>query len=159
VIEIRAELCSGCGTCVEVCPTGALYLVEGKAVVDEALCRECQACVSACPSNAIIRNTDVYPHVVDEPRVAVSQTTAEIVRVQPPIVPAPRGLRVLPWLGLALAWAGREIVPRLAEHVLYDLDRRMASWQATDVQESAPDADPVVRGGGGGNRHRRRRGG
>ncbi|TEU13379.1 MAG: 4Fe-4S dicluster domain-containing protein, partial [Anaerolineales bacterium] len=32
---IDEEACTGCGICVEVCPLGALHLVEGVAVVDE----------------------------------------------------------------------------------------------------------------------------
>jgi len=45
--------CTGCGTCVEVCPTGALILVEGKAHLDDALCRGCEACIQACPVGAL----------------------------------------------------------------------------------------------------------
>ncbi|MBN2007233.1 MAG: 4Fe-4S binding protein [Anaerolineae bacterium] len=45
--------CTGCGACTEVCPTGALTLVEGKAHLDDALCRECEACIQACPTGAL----------------------------------------------------------------------------------------------------------
>lgn len=45
--------CTGCGACVEVCPTSALTLVEGKAHLDETLCRGCEACVAACPAGAL----------------------------------------------------------------------------------------------------------
>ena len=34
-------------------PNGALYLIEGKAMVDGALCQECEACVAVCPTEAI----------------------------------------------------------------------------------------------------------
>ena len=53
MITIRAERCDGCGACLEVCPNGALFLIEGKAVVDQSLCLECEACVAACPTEAI----------------------------------------------------------------------------------------------------------
>ena len=45
--------CTGCGACVEVCPVGAIALVDGKARVDEELCTGCGACVDACPESAI----------------------------------------------------------------------------------------------------------
>ena len=45
--------CTGCGACVEVCPVGAVALVDGKARVDEELCTGCGACVDACPEGAI----------------------------------------------------------------------------------------------------------
>ena len=54
MITIDTERCDGCGACVEVCPTGALYLVAGKAAMDGTLCRQCEACLTACPNGAII---------------------------------------------------------------------------------------------------------
>jgi Pyruvate/2-oxoacid:ferredoxin oxidoreductase delta subunit len=45
--------CTGCGACVEVCPTGALTLVEGKARLDDALCKGCEVCIQACPVDAL----------------------------------------------------------------------------------------------------------
>ncbi len=52
--KISGDNCSGCGTCIDQCPTGVLALKDGIAVVakkDE--CSECGACVDACPSSAI----------------------------------------------------------------------------------------------------------
>jgi nitroreductase/NAD-dependent dihydropyrimidine dehydrogenase PreA subunit len=52
-IEIDRELCSGCGLCVTVCPTGTISLREGKAVVsgeESILCGHCEA---VCPQGAI----------------------------------------------------------------------------------------------------------
>lgn len=48
--------CDGCGTCVELCPTGALALVDGKPmVIDPELCAYDGACEEACPRGAIGR--------------------------------------------------------------------------------------------------------
>jgi electron transfer flavoprotein alpha subunit/NAD-dependent dihydropyrimidine dehydrogenase PreA subunit len=46
------DACTGCGVCVDVCPFGAIDMVDGKAVINEA-CRACGQCVDACPVGAI----------------------------------------------------------------------------------------------------------
>lgn len=44
--------CVNCGSCVKVCPTGALGMVEGKRVYRRDKCIECDACLDACPHSA-----------------------------------------------------------------------------------------------------------
>ena len=53
VAVIDFEKCTGCGICIDVCPTGAIE-VNQQAVVNEEACNGCAACVSECPSEAII---------------------------------------------------------------------------------------------------------
>ncbi|MCB2223330.1 MAG: CoB--CoM heterodisulfide reductase iron-sulfur subunit A family protein [Actinobacteria bacterium] len=50
------ERCSGCRTCVGMCPFSAISIVDGKAVINEVLCKGCGTCVAACPSGAIRQN-------------------------------------------------------------------------------------------------------
>ena len=50
------EDCSGCTTCIGLCPYTAISHVEGKAVINEVLCKGCGTCVAACPSGAIHQN-------------------------------------------------------------------------------------------------------
>lgn len=50
------ELCSACGACAEVCPTGAIS-IEPQPATDAAKCIMCAACVRACPAGA--RTMDV----------------------------------------------------------------------------------------------------
>jgi len=47
------EKCRGCGTCVEVCPAGALALVEEKAKLDPERCLGCGECLAVCLQSAI----------------------------------------------------------------------------------------------------------
>jgi heterodisulfide reductase subunit A len=54
VSDIRAELCSGCLGCINVCPYGAIDFDNQKFVaeVNAALCKGCGACAAVCPSEA-----------------------------------------------------------------------------------------------------------
>lgn len=45
--------CIGLGTCVAVCPFGAISIVRGVAVVDYTKCKGCSKCVTACPKGII----------------------------------------------------------------------------------------------------------
>ena len=46
------EKCTGCGNCVECCPTESIKLENEKAVVNDD-CIDCGACVDECPTEAI----------------------------------------------------------------------------------------------------------
>ncbi|HOF67279.1 MAG TPA: 4Fe-4S binding protein [Candidatus Fermentibacter daniensis] len=52
-LEVDPCLCIGCGECEEVCPYGAVEVVDGEAVIDPALCHFCLRCVEECPEGAI----------------------------------------------------------------------------------------------------------
>lgn len=61
ISSVNEEICTGCGTCVEVCEFDTLELVEtheGEMVckVNQALCKGCGCCAAACPSGAIEQN-------------------------------------------------------------------------------------------------------
>lgn len=52
--RINAAICNGCGECITTCPTGALQLRDGKAVLaDPAACIYCATCETICPVGAI----------------------------------------------------------------------------------------------------------
>jgi len=48
-----ASACNGCGRCVKYCPTGAIQLVDNKAVLDRTKCIGCGQCGFQCPKDAI----------------------------------------------------------------------------------------------------------
>ncbi|MHC1626900.1 MAG: indolepyruvate ferredoxin oxidoreductase subunit alpha [Methanoculleaceae archaeon] len=50
---VDPEKCTGCGTCIDVCPSDAIHLEGDVAVVDQDLCVECETCVDECPAEAI----------------------------------------------------------------------------------------------------------
>jgi heterodisulfide reductase subunit A len=52
------EECSGCKTCLSLCPYTAISRDEEReiAVINEVLCKGCGTCVAACPSGSIKQN-------------------------------------------------------------------------------------------------------
>jgi len=50
---VNKEECTGCGSCVEVCPSEAITMDDDVAVVNPEECTECGACVDECSSEAI----------------------------------------------------------------------------------------------------------
>ncbi|HUV42157.1 MAG TPA: 4Fe-4S binding protein [Sedimentisphaerales bacterium] len=52
-VKIDKEKCTGCGSCVEECPSEAIKMVNDKAVIDSEACIDCGVCVDACPAESI----------------------------------------------------------------------------------------------------------
>lgn len=52
------NMCRGClaHPCVEVCPTKAVSMINGKSVIDQENCINCGLCAQACPYSAIIKH-------------------------------------------------------------------------------------------------------
>jgi len=50
---VDQELCTGCGACVDVCPTEAIVIEDGCARIIASECTNCRSCESECPVEAI----------------------------------------------------------------------------------------------------------
>ncbi len=90
-------------------------------------------------------------------RVPALRPEPQVIRVKTKSAPAPLRTSLLPAVGGVLAWVGHEIVPRLAEVLLYDLDRWVTRRQTAAARQVMPDNGSSARGGGGGRRRRQRR--
>jgi len=68
-VDIKTDVCNGCGQCVIVCPVQAIRMVDNKAVIDEELCVECSVCYrnANCPVNAIRMKRLKWPRVIRVP--------------------------------------------------------------------------------------------
>lgn len=122
--RVDEALCTGCGACVDACPSEAIALVDARAQIDDATCVHCGSCVRACPQGAIMLAEaagTAYP-VIQPPAsltlVAPATTSTEVASlVHRPTVEAlpakPQRSRVWPLVGGALTWAARELLPEV----------------------------------------------
>jgi len=70
---VDSEVCSGCGTCIEICPFSAIKKNEkGVAEVTIAACKGCGNCGASCPENAIFMT-----HYSDEQLLAEAKAALQ----------------------------------------------------------------------------------
>ncbi len=71
-LKIREDVCIGCTHCMKVCPTEAIRIKNGKAVLSNNRCVDCGECFRACPVLAIIIEQDDFDKIFSYPiRVAL----------------------------------------------------------------------------------------
>lgn len=83
--RVQPDKCQGHMVCMRHCPTEAIRVKDGKAIISEELCVDCGECLSVCPSGAITVSSDSedspssvkYKAVVPSP-VLYSQFEANI---------------------------------------------------------------------------------
>jgi len=69
---VRADVCVGCGTCVDACPEpGAIVVVDKRARVDLELCKGHGQCKDACPVGAIALSSGEGVQHVEVPDLSV----------------------------------------------------------------------------------------
>jgi heterodisulfide reductase subunit A len=67
---VQPEICSGCRSCIQLCPYDAIIFDEATntAEIKSIKCKGCGVCVSSCPSNAIIQNHFTRNQILSEIR-------------------------------------------------------------------------------------------
>lgn len=59
-IRIDTKKCTGRMNCMRICPTQAIRIRGGKAIILEERCIDCGECITACPEGAILPLTDPF---------------------------------------------------------------------------------------------------
>ena len=144
-VWVDVTRCTGCGACVEVCPVGAIALVDGKARVDEELCTGCGVCLDACPEGVIQPVITIQGELVPAPQR-----------------PAPTVYRPSPLAetaGAAVVVAGARLLVKAASALARAAGRWLTRRSAVSGPSTGSGTPPVGgRGGSGRQRRRRRRG-
>lgn len=71
-ISLDPTKCSGCTNCIKRCPTSAIRVKDGKAMIIDSKCINCGACIRICPSNAFTGITHDLDYIQQFPyRVAL----------------------------------------------------------------------------------------
>jgi Fe-S-cluster-containing hydrogenase component 2 len=151
MILVEYENCNGCGICLDTCTFGAIILQNNKATIDQDLCEGCQACIEVCPQGAIIvREAEPTPEII------MKVEPVERLPMQNQAVKSSLLSMVLPAIGSAILWSGREIIPRLANLAINSFDQRINA-----VNSGTTHQQPTRRAQGssrqGGKRRRRKR--
>jgi len=76
VLQVREEICIGCGLCASLCPQRAISIVWGKAHIDEVRCTPCHRCQEVCPRGAIKEKVKAIP--LDELKLIFQNLEEEI---------------------------------------------------------------------------------
>jgi Fe-S-cluster-containing hydrogenase component 2 len=147
-VWVDVQRCTGCATCVQVCPVGAIRIENNEASLDDGICTGCGACVDACPEGAI-------QYVIE----------GEIVPVRAPPVPAVRQPSPVAEAAGAVVVAGGAALLRRATNALAQAvdqwltDRSAGSGVSPEHRpDTGAEAPPgAQRGGGGAGGHRARR--
>ena len=51
-VTLQTDLCKGCTHCIKRCPTEAIRVRDGKAVIKNERCIDCGECIRICPYQA-----------------------------------------------------------------------------------------------------------
>lgn len=125
-ILIDLDRCSGCESCLEVCPFGALEMRDGKPVVNDQ-CTLCGACADICPEEAITlpeRDLASGPETgYQGVMIFAEQRLGRLAEVAFELLHKGRELAGTLGVGLTAALLGRNLAPLAAELVAQGADR------------------------------------
>ena len=66
-LKVDQDLCQGCTACMRMCPTGAIRIRDGKAVISDNKCVDCGECIKVCPHKALHIQQDDFALIDNYP--------------------------------------------------------------------------------------------
>jgi len=119
-VYLDSTLCVGCSTCIKRCPTQAIRVRDGKAVITEERCIDCGECIRACPKGAKKSVSD--PLALMDGFDLVFALPAPSLYAQFKSAFSPSDLRsALIALGFDgvfdVAWGAEALIPAIQDHV------------------------------------------
>ena len=79
MLQVRQDICVGCGLCRENCPHEAVLLHSGKAHINQMKCNHCGVCLDICPRGAIVEFTPVSTEDLAITVSSLSQKTDDLI--------------------------------------------------------------------------------
>jgi len=78
-MQVRKDLCLGCGLCAQNCPQQAIQLFLGQAEIDQGKCNHCHLCLEVCPRGAISEIAPPSPDEIQATLIALKQKTDDLI--------------------------------------------------------------------------------
>ena len=79
MLQVRKDLCLGCGLCAQNCPRQAIWLLEGQAEIDQNRCDLCHLCIEICPQGAIVDTVPVSKDELQATVITLKQRTENLI--------------------------------------------------------------------------------
>ena len=79
MLQVRKDLCLGCGLCAESCPQQAIWLPWGQAEINQSQCNQCCLCIEVCPQGAIIQMVPVSKNELETTVISLKQRTSDLI--------------------------------------------------------------------------------
>lgn len=99
--KVDADKCVECNLCVDPCPTAAIEMVDGKAVIDLEKCIGCGICVdgdqkdfAGCPTKAIAKIEKKKVEVVIDKVLEKEKTVKDSIKKEEKVELTPCGKKV-----------------------------------------------------------------
>ena len=64
-VHLNRDLCKGCINCIKRCPTEAIRVRNGKAVITKEFCIDCGECIRICKNHAKVATTDSIENIAN----------------------------------------------------------------------------------------------